>query len=45
MNDFVTNVKDWPFLDEPLYRWAIFFGAMLGIAYAWNGVLRVMKEV
>jgi len=43
MPGLVTNVTDWKFLEEPLYRWAIFFGAMLGIAYAWNGVLRVAK--
>lgn len=33
---------NWDFLDEPLYRWFIFFGAMLGIAWGWHGVLELM---
>lgn len=40
----VSAVANWAFLDEPLYRWALFFGAMLGIAVAWDGILRIMKE-
>lgn len=35
----VTNVTNWTFLDEPLYRWFIFFGAIILISWAWKGVL------
>lgn len=35
----VTDVTKWSFLDEPLYRWFIFFGAIIFIAWTWKGVL------
>ena len=41
--DTLYNVVDWPFLQEPLWRWAIFVGVMLGFLYAWNGVIEFMK--
>lgn len=41
--DFVTNVIDWQFLNEPLYRWAIFFLACGAMLFAWNGVINLMK--
>lgn len=34
---------NWPFLNEPLYRWAIFLVAITLIAAAWRGVLDHMK--
>jgi hypothetical protein len=41
MNIF-NSVKNWEFLDEPLYRWAIFFVAMCIIAMCWRNVLGYM---
>lgn len=35
----VSNVVGWTFLDEPLYRWFIFFGAIILISWGWKGVL------
>jgi hypothetical protein len=43
MDNFFSTLTSWEFLDEPLWRWALFFGAMLGIAWGWNGVLDLMK--
>ncbi len=37
--DVVTNLTGWKFLNEPLWRWFIFFGALMLIAWAWKGVL------
>jgi hypothetical protein len=34
---------EWEFLDEPLYRWAIFAGAMGLILAGWAGIIRQMK--
>jgi hypothetical protein len=42
MNPF-SSVTDWSFLNEPLYRWFIFFGALLFIALAWKHILEYMK--
>lgn len=43
MNDnnqgFLSQLTDWPFLQEPLWRWALFFVAISAIAYAMNGML------
>lgn len=41
--DFLENVADWPFLQEPLWRWFIFVGAILGMLYGWSGVIDLMK--
>jgi hypothetical protein len=43
MPTFLSGVTDWQFLNEPLWRWALFFGAMMGIAFAWHGVIDLMK--
>jgi hypothetical protein len=42
--DLLSSVTNWEFLDEPLYRWAIFLVALSFIAFAWNGSLRILKE-
>lgn len=42
--DLVNKFADWPFLNEPLYRWAMFGVATIGFLYAFNGVHRYMKE-
>lgn len=41
MNIF-SSVKNWEFLDEPLYRWFIFFVAMCVFAMVWRNVLNYM---
>lgn len=38
------NIKNWPFLQEPLYRWVIFIIALTFIMMAWRSVLGYMKE-
>lgn len=38
------KVKNWPFLQEPLYRWVIFVVAMTFIFMAWGTVLEYMKD-
>lgn len=43
MQDFFAAITQWNFMNEPLWRWAIFFGALLGIMWGWNGVLNLMK--
>lgn len=42
MQNIFSGVTNWEFLNEPLYRWAIFFGAIMLIAWGWNGVLGYM---
>ena len=37
------KIKNWPFLNEPLYRWAIFTGAFLLILATWACILEYMK--
>jgi hypothetical protein len=37
------KVLNWPFLQEPAYRWAIFVGLMLLIVYLWRVILTHMK--
>ena len=43
MQDYLNSAIDWTFLNEPLYRWAIFGVAVMGFLYAWTGVLDLMK--
>jgi hypothetical protein len=40
----VSAAINWQFLNEPLYRWIIFFVALSFIAVAWRGVISFMKE-
>jgi len=37
--DFLKSITNWPFLNEPLYRWAIFIIALIFILAAWRIVL------
>lgn len=39
---FGTAVN-WDFLNEPIYRWFIFLGALILMTFAWNGILSLMK--
>lgn len=41
----LDSITGWTFLDEPLYRWAIFIVAIILILWAWSGVLGVAKSV
>jgi hypothetical protein len=41
--NFVENVADWSFLSEPLWRWFLFVGAVLGILWGWSGIIDLMK--
>lgn len=43
LTDFVNTVTSWEFLNEPLYRWWLFFLALALSAFAWNGILEFMK--
>lgn len=43
--NIVEKIANWQFLDEELYRWFIFFGALICISIAWGGVLRFMRNV
>lgn len=38
----LNGVINWEFLDEPLYRWAFFFLALMGMGVAWRGILDLM---
>lgn len=40
--NFVASVTEWPFLQEPMYRWFIFLGALMAMMVAWHGVLSFM---
>lgn len=42
--DFLKNIADWKFLNEPLYRWVLFFIALALIGLAWRGVIGFMKD-
>lgn len=41
--DVLSSIADWPFLQEPLYRWMIFLVAIWAMLFAWNGVLSFMQ--
>jgi hypothetical protein len=41
MFDKITN---WPFLQEPAYRWFMFVGMMLLLFTAWAIILGYMKK-
>lgn len=40
----MSNLIDWPFLNEPLWRWALMVGALLLILWGWKGVIAIAKE-
>lgn len=39
----IKKVVNWEFLNEPLYRWAMFFGATVCMGVAWRGAVELMK--
>lgn len=43
VSDFFDSVVNWQFLQEPLYRWWIFFIAFALFLFAWHGVTEFMK--
>jgi len=40
----MSNPFDWPFLQEPLWRWFIFIIALTLFTITWNGVLEFMRS-
>jgi len=38
-----ADLINWPFLNEPLWRWIILFGAFALFQFGWSGVLDLMK--
>lgn len=42
MNPF-KNIYDWEFLKEPMWRWFIFFGALIFLSLTWRKILDYMK--
>lgn len=41
----LDRITGWSFLNEPLWRWAVFIVALIFILWAWRGVLNVAKDV
>jgi hypothetical protein len=39
----LESVYGWKFLDEPLWRWFIFFGAVILIGAAWKVITDYIK--
>ena len=42
--DSVKKVFDWPFLQEPLWRWFMFLVAITLFSAVWASVLKYVKE-
>lgn len=40
----LDSITKWPFLNEPLYRWAIFLLALILIMGTWGMILGYMKS-
>lgn len=45
MKALIDKITSWGFMQEPLYRWFMFVGAMLLILAAWTIILGYMKKV
>lgn len=43
ITDIWNSAVNWPFLNEPAYRWAIFFVGASLFLFVWNDVLGLMK--
>jgi len=41
--DALSNITNWQFLNEPLYRWFLFLGALLLMNYCWADIVDFMK--
>jgi len=42
-SDF-SNAIDWQFLNEPLYKWAIFIAVLLAILFLYQGMLKFFMD-
>lgn len=42
-NDTITNPARIEFLDEPIWRWFLFFGALIAFGVAWSGIIDFIK--
>jgi len=38
------NLTNWPFLNEPIYRWFIFVIVMILFLAVWSDVMRIFKS-
>lgn len=43
MENLVNTIATWPFLNEPAWRWAVFFIGFSFFLVGWNGILSFMK--
>jgi len=43
MGNFISGVTDWTFLDEPMKRWFIFFGAVFLMMFVWGDILSFIR--
>jgi len=43
MEGLIAQVTNWEFLNEPAYRWVIFFIGASFFLWVWNDVLSLMK--
>lgn len=43
MDAIITRLANWPFLNEPIWRWFVFAIAFGALMAGWNGVLAFMK--
>jgi len=41
--DLVKSAVNTQFLDEPIWRWALFAGAMIAIGSGWRAAIDFMK--
>jgi hypothetical protein len=41
---YLANLSQQQFLNEPVWKWAIFGVAVMSFLVAWSGVIRLMKE-
>lgn len=39
----ISNLTNWPFLQEPIWRWFVFLIAIGLFLNVWNGVLSYMR--
>ena len=43
LQNFASGVVNWDFLNEPAWRWAVFFVGASIFVMVWNDVLGLMK--
>lgn len=44
MKSLFDKISSWPFMQEPMWRWFVFVGALLLILAAWTIILGYMKK-